>query len=166
MFRAAIKNSSLLNSPAPLIRFTTATSSFAPRPYSSAKPKPTVHDAIVVPNSLPAIGPYSKATKLDNLVFTSGQLPLDPATNELVGTTIEQQTRAALNNLHAVLKSSGSDLSKVLKTTVYLNDIHDYAAMNDVYASFFSHPFPARSAFQVAKLPKDAKIEIECIAYS
>ncbi|OMJ30029.1 2-iminobutanoate/2-iminopropanoate deaminase [Smittium culicis] len=162
MFRAITKYSALLHSQAPLARL--AATSFTSRPYTA--PKNTAHDAIFVPNSLPAIGPYSKATKLGNLIFTSGQLPLDPATNMIIGTTIEQQTRVALNNLQAVLISSGSDLSKVLKTTVYLNDIQDYAAMNDVYASFFSSPFPARSAFQVARLPKNAKLEIECIAYS
>jgi 2-iminobutanoate/2-iminopropanoate deaminase len=112
-----------------------------------------------------AIGPYSQGIEYDNkLVFTSGQIPLDPKTGQLVEGDIKVQTKQVLENLKAVLEAGGSNLKKVIKCTVFLADINDFAAMNEVYGEYFLQAPPARSAFQVAKLPKDAKIEIEAIA--
>lgn len=112
-----------------------------------------------------AIGPYSQGVEWDSkLVFTSGQIPLDPRTGQLVEGDIKAQTRQALENLKAVLEAGGSNLRKVIKCTVFLADMNDFAAMNQVYGEYFNQAPPARSAFQVARLPKDARIEIEAIA--
>lgn len=110
-----------------------------------------------------AIGPYSQGKKIGNLVFTSGQLPIDPA-NGLMPESIEEQTRQSLHNCKAILESAGVKLSDVVKTTVFLKNMNDFAAMNGVYATFFEGEFPCRSAVEVARLPKDALVEIECIA--
>ena len=110
-----------------------------------------------------AIGPYSQAIKAGGLVFLSGQLPLDPASGQFPA-GIKEQTRQSLTNAAAILEAAGSGLDKVIKTTVFLADMNDFAAMNEVYATFFSGAYPARSAVQVARLPKDALVEIECIA--
>ncbi|NJN67741.1 MAG: RidA family protein [Chloroflexaceae bacterium] len=112
----------------------------------------------------PAIGPYVQAVGAGPLVFVSGQIPLDPDTGELVGPDIALQTRRVLQNLQAILEGAGSSLDRVVKTTVFLTDIGDFAAMNQVYAEFFPHAPPARSAVQVAALPRGASIEIEAIA--
>lgn len=111
-----------------------------------------------------AIGPYSQAIKANGLVFVSGQLPLDPATGAFPEGGVAEQTKQSLKNLGAILKEAGSDYSKVVKTTVFLADMGDFAAMNEVYSSFFSMPFPARSAVAVKTLPKGALVEVECIA--
>ena len=112
-----------------------------------------------------AIGPYSQAVAFGELVFCSGQVALDPATGELVGDGVEEQTRQALENLAAVLAAAGSGLERVLRTTVYLRDMGDFAAMNAVYAGFFpGESPPARATVEVAGLPKDARVEIDCIA--
>ncbi|MBC7187324.1 MAG: RidA family protein [Calditrichaeota bacterium] len=112
-----------------------------------------------------AIGPYSHAViSSGELVYTAGQLGIDPATGELVGAGIEEQTRQALTNLAAVLRAAGSGLDKVVKTTVFLADMNDFAAMNEVYGKFFTTDPPARSAVQVARLPKGARVEIEAVA--
>ena len=108
-----------------------------------------------------AIGPYSQAIRTEELVFVSGQLPVE---NGVMPEDITEQTKASLNNVKAILEAAGSDLTKVVKTTVFLQDMGDFARMNEVYASFFTEPYPARACFQVAKLPKDAKVEIEAIA--
>lgn len=110
-----------------------------------------------------AIGPYSQGIKAGNLVITSGQLPLDPATGAFPE-GIEAQTRQSLTNCKAVLEAVGATMADVIKTTVFLSDMNDFAAMNGVYATFFEGACPARSAVQVARLPKDAMVEIECIA--
>ena len=113
-----------------------------------------------------AIGPYAQANKFGELLFTSGQIPLDPVSGELVGTEIKAQTKQALENLKAVLEAGGSGLDKVLKTTVFLKDIADFAAMNEVYAQYFAGgALPSRSAVQVAALPKGALVEIEAVAH-
>lgn len=109
-----------------------------------------------------AIGPYSQAIQIDRLIFTSGQLPLD-ASGQMPA-DIEQQTRQSLNNLKNILEAAGSGMDRVIKTTVFLSDMNDFAIMNEVYSSFFAAPYPARSAIQAARLPKDARIEIEAIA--
>jgi 2-iminobutanoate/2-iminopropanoate deaminase len=111
-----------------------------------------------------AIGPYSQAVCFENLVFTAGQVGLDPATMELVGGGVEAQTRQVLTNLKHVLESADSGLNFVLKTTVFLKDMSDFTKMNSVYAEFFSEHPPARSTVQAAALPKDALVEIESIA--
>ena len=111
-----------------------------------------------------AIGPYSQAIRTENLVFTAGQIGLDPAAMELVEGGVEAQTRQALTNLKHVLENADSGLNFVVKTTVFLKDMNDFANMNSVYAEFFPENPPARSTVQVAALPKGALVEIECIA--
>lgn len=111
-----------------------------------------------------AIGPYSIAVRFGDLVFTSGQLGLDPATGTLVEGGVEAETRQALTNLQQVLEAAGSSLPQVLKTTVFLRDINDFARMNAIYAEFFTTACPARSAVQVAALPKGGAVEIEAVA--
>jgi 2-iminobutanoate/2-iminopropanoate deaminase len=111
-----------------------------------------------------AIGPYSQAIRTENLVFTAGQLGLDPTTMELVPDGIEAQTRQALTNLKHVLETADSGLKYVVKTTVFLLDMRDFANMNAIYAEFFPENPPARSTVQVAALPKDGLVEIECVA--
>ncbi|MBN2981220.1 MULTISPECIES: RidA family protein [Cohnella] len=110
-----------------------------------------------------AIGPYAQAVKLGNLLFTSGQIPLTPA-GELVEGGIVEQTHQVLRNLQAVLAAEGASLSNVVKTTVFLKDMNTFAAFNEVYASYFGSHTPARSTVEVARLPKDVFVEIECIA--
>jgi 2-iminobutanoate/2-iminopropanoate deaminase len=112
-----------------------------------------------------ALGPYSVANIFNDLVFTAGQLGLDPATNELAPGGIEAETRQALTNIQNVLEAAGSSMSNVLKTTVFLRDMGEFAKMNAVYAGFFSTDFPARSTVQVAALPRAGAVEIEVIAY-
>ena len=116
-------------------------------------------------NAPKAIGPYSAGVKAGDFVYTAGQLGIDPATGSFVEGGIEAETRQALNNLRAVLEAAGASLENVVKTTVFLRDMNDFAAMNAVYAEFFTADFPARSAVQVARLPKDAAVEIEAIAF-
>ncbi len=111
-----------------------------------------------------AIGPYSQAVIADDLVFCSGQIPIDPATGNVLEGTIEDQARQVLKNLGAVLEAAGSSYDGVVKTTVFLRDMDDFARMNAVYGEFFKTPYPARAAVQVARLPRDVKIEIEAIA--
>ena len=111
-----------------------------------------------------AIGPYSQAVKTYGLVFVSGQLPIDPQTGAFPEGGIAAQTNQSLKNLGSILAEAGSDYSKVIKTTVFLADMADFAAMNEVYSSFFNAPFPARSAIAVKELPKGALVEVECIA--
>ena len=111
-----------------------------------------------------AIGPYSQAVQIGSLLFTSGQVPLDPATGTVVEGGIEEQAAQALNNIKAILNQAGTNMGAVVKTTVFLKDMDDFAAMNQVYAQFFQEPYPARSAVQVARLPKDVLVEIEAVA--
>ena len=111
-----------------------------------------------------AIGPYSQAIKANGLIFASGQIALDPVTGQVVGGGIREQTERVLNNLKAVVESAGSSLERVIKTTVFLADINDFAEMNEVYARFFGNEPPARSTVEVSRLPRDVKVEIELIA--
>ena len=111
-----------------------------------------------------AIGPYSQAIRVGNLLFVSGQIPIDPATGEVVAGDIRAQTRQVLKNLAAIVEAAGSSLDRVAKTTVYLRDLSEFAAMNEVYAQFFGGEPPARSTVQVARLPRDAAIEMDLIA--
>lgn len=121
-------------------------------------------EAIHTEKAPKAIGPYSQAIKVGNMVFASGQIPVDPATGEFAEGGIKGQTRQSLTNAQAILKEAGTDLSKVIKTTVFLSDMGNFAAMNEVYAEFFQQPYPARSAVAVKDLPKGALVEIECLA--
>jgi len=114
-------------------------------------------------NGPQAIGPYSPAVKLGDFVYLSGQLPIDPLTNELVAGDITQQTTQVMENIKAVLAEMSLEMRHVLKTTVFLSDMANFAKMNEVYGSYFSEPYPARSAVQVAALPKGALVEIECM---
>ena len=120
---------------------------------------------VVNTNKAPkAIGPYSQAIEANGLIITSGQLPIDPATGEFAPGGIKEQTRQSLTNAKAILEEAGIGLGNVMKTTVFLSDMNDFAAMNEVYAEFFSEPFPARSAIAVKTLPRNALVEVECIA--
>lgn len=111
-----------------------------------------------------AIGPYSQAIEVNGFVFASGQIPIDPATGSFVEGGVKEQTRQALTNASQILQEAGTDLSHVVKTKVYLADMADFAAMNEVYAQFFSEPYPARSAVAVKDLPKGALVEVEVLA--
>ena len=120
--------------------------------------------AIHTPNAPAAIGPYSQGICAGNTVYVSGQLPINPATGEFAGADIASQTRQSLTNIQAILAANGMTMADVVKVTVLMQDIAEFAAMNAVYAEFFTEPYPARAAYQVAALPKAAKIEIEAIA--
>lgn len=123
---------------------------------------------MIIPVSTPqapaAIGPYSQAIKAGGMVFVSGQLPIDPATGNFAEGGIKELTRQSLTNMQAILSEAGLSMANVVKTTVFLADMADFAEMNEVYAEFFKAPFPARSAVAVKTLPKGARVEVECIA--
>jgi len=121
-------------------------------------------ETVSTENAPGAIGPYSQAVKTGNLVFCSGQIPIDPATGNFVSDDVAEQTKQVLKNLSAVLKAAGTELNKVVKTTVFLADMNDFAAMNEIYAQFFDTNKPARATVQAARLPRDARVEIDCIA--
>lgn len=120
--------------------------------------------AINTKNAPAAIGPYSQAIEVNGFVYTSGQLPIDPATGEFAGSDIKSQAEQSLKNVKAILEEAGLTMKNVVKTTVFLADIADFAAMNEVYSTYFSEPYPARSAVAVKTLPKGALVEIECVA--
>ncbi|HOQ38461.1 MAG TPA: RidA family protein [Acetivibrio sp.] len=111
-----------------------------------------------------AIGPYSQAIVAGPFIFTSGQIPIDPKTGEVVAGGIEEQTEQVLKNLKNVLEAAGSSMNKVVKTTVYIQDMNSFSKINEVYAKYFSEPYPARSCVEVSKLPKGVLIEIEAVA--
>ena len=121
-------------------------------------------DIISTEKAPQALGPYSQAIRANGFIFCSGQIPIDPAAGAVVATTVEDQTRQAITNLRQVLEAAGSGLGKVVKTTVFISDMNDFAAVNGVYAELFGDTKPARSCVQAARLPKDVKIEIEAIA--
>lgn len=121
-------------------------------------------EIISTENAPGAIGPYSQAVKAGNMVFCSGQIPIDPQMGEFVSDEIAEQTEQVLKNLSAVLEAAGTGLNNVVKTTVFLIDMNDFAAMNEVYAKYFNENKPARATVQAARLPRDARVEIECIA--
>jgi len=123
-----------------------------------------VRQAIATDHAPKAIGPYSQAIKAGNLLYCSGQIPLDPATGALVQGDLAAQTRRVLDNVGAILAAAGTGFDRVVKTTVFLADMNDFAAMNEVYATYFTSPAPARSTVAAAGLPKGARIEIEVIA--
>ena len=124
----------------------------------------TVKQIIATDRAPRAIGPYSQAVRAGNLVFASGQIPIDPATGEFVAGGVAEQTEQVLRNLTSVFAAAGVELNQVVKTTVFLADMEDFAAMNEVYGRFFGEQPPARATVQAARLPRDAKVEIEAIA--
>jgi 2-iminobutanoate/2-iminopropanoate deaminase len=121
-------------------------------------------EIISTENAPGAIGPYSQAIKTGGLIFCSGQIPIDPASGDFVSDDVAEQTEQVLKNLRAVLQAAGAGLGDVVKTTVFLADMNDFAAMNDVYSRYFNENKPARATVQAARLPRDARVEIECIA--
>lgn len=124
----------------------------------------TVREIIKTERAPEAIGPYSQAVKAGGLVFASGQIPIDPATGQFVAGGIKEQTEQVLRNLSAVLEAAGSGLDRVVKTTVFLADMGEFAAMNEVYGRYFERDVPARATVEAARLPRDARVEIEAIA--
>ena len=120
--------------------------------------------AVSAPDAPTAIGPYSHAIRTDQLLFISGQVPIDPATGNLIDGDISAQTQRVMNNIDAVLKAGGLSFQHVVRTTIFLADMSDFAAVNAVYGTFFSEPYPARATVQVSRLPKDARVEIDAIA--
>jgi 2-iminobutanoate/2-iminopropanoate deaminase len=123
-----------------------------------------VKEIIATDQAPRAIGPYSQAIRSGNLVFASGQIPIDPATGEFVSGGIAEQTEQVMRNISAVLEAAGTGLDQIVKTTVFLADMGDFAAMNEVYGRYFSENPPARATVQAARLPRDAKVEIEAVA--
>lgn len=121
-------------------------------------------EIISTENAPGAIGPYSQAVKTDNLVFCSGQIPIDPVTGEFVSQDVAEQTHQVLKNLVAVLEAAGTNLNNVVKTTVFLADMNDFTTVNNIYAEYFNENKPARATVQAARLPRDARVEIDCIA--
>lgn len=121
-------------------------------------------EAIATEKAPKALGPYSQAIRANGMVFCSGQIPLDPATNQIVAGDVSKQTERVLTNLSAVLTAAGTSLDKVVRTTVFLKNMADFAAMNDTYAKFFTATPPARSTVEVSRLPKDVLVEIDVIA--
>ena len=123
-----------------------------------------MREPLSTPHAPAAIGPYSQAIRAGDYLFVSGQIPLDPATGTLVEGDVAAQTHRVLRNLGAILEAAGASFQHVVKTTVYLADMNEFAAMNEVYAKYFVAPFPARSTVQVARLPRDVRVEIEVVA--
>ncbi|XP_050220069.1 reactive Intermediate Deaminase A, chloroplastic [Mercurialis annua] len=144
----------------------TSSRSFAPfASLTTASSSTTsVKEAVKCDKAPAALGPYSQAIKVNNLVFVSGVLGLIPETGKFVSDSVEEQTEQLLKNMGEILKTSGADYSSVVKTTIMLADLKDFKKVNEIYAKYFPSPFPARSTYQVAALPMDARIEIECIA--
>ncbi len=123
-----------------------------------------MRQAISTPAAPQAVGPYSQAIRAGSFLFVSGQIPIDPATGQIVPGDITAQTRRVMQNVGEILKAAGSSFDQVVRTTVYLADLAEFPAMNDAYAAFFQPPAPARSTIQAARLPRDAKLEIDVIA--
>jgi 2-iminobutanoate/2-iminopropanoate deaminase len=125
---------------------------------------PVTREAVNSAGSAPAIGPYSPALRVGQMLFLSGQIPLDPATGQVVEGDIAVQARRVLDNMDALLQAAGAGFAQVAKTTIYLADLADFAAVNEIYASYFGQPYPARATVQVARLPRDVRVEIDAIA--
>lgn len=123
-----------------------------------------MRQAVSTPSAPKAIGPYSQAVRAGSLLFVSGQVPIDPATGNIITGDIAAQTHRIFQNIGEILKAGGASFDHVVRTTVFLADMNDFAAMNDAYGTFFSSPFPARATVQVSRLPRDARIEIDVIA--
>jgi 2-iminobutanoate/2-iminopropanoate deaminase len=137
---------------------------FKSRAFGNTGGKEDMKKEVKTDKAPKAIGPYSQGVIANGFVFCSGQIPLDPASAELNTGPIEDQARLVLKNLGAVLEAAGSSFDRVVKTTIFLQDMNDFSKVNQVYAEFFKPPFPARATVQVARLPRDAKVEIEAVA--
>jgi 2-iminobutanoate/2-iminopropanoate deaminase len=124
-----------------------------------------MREPLTTPNAPAAIGPYSQAIRAGDFLFVSGQIPLDPATGTLIQGDIAEQTHRVLRNLAAILEAAGASFHHVVKTTVYLADMSEFAAMNEIYGTYFPAPAPARATVQAARLPRDVRVEIDLIAY-
>lgn len=124
-----------------------------------------MREPVSTPNAPAAIGPYSQAIRAGDFLFVSGQIPLDPATGTLIQGDIAEQTHRVLRNLAAILEAAGASFQHVVKTTVYLADMSEFAAMNEIYGTYFPAPAPARATVQAARLPRDVRVEIDLIAY-
>jgi 2-iminobutanoate/2-iminopropanoate deaminase len=133
-------------------------------PAQRSRHKSRVKHAISSPGAPKAIGPYSPAIRAGQLLFVSGQVPIDPATGNMITGGIADQTRRVLDNIGELLLAAGRSFGDVARTTVFLADMNDFAAMNEVYGEYFAEPYPARATVQVARLPKDARVEIDVIA--
>jgi len=136
-----------------------------PKPEDPSPQPKTVRESISTSDAPAAIGPYSQGIKAGDFLFVSGQIPIDPATGVLVGGSVADQTHRVFKNLGAILQAAGVSFDRVVKTNVYLLDMSDFAAMNEVYATYFPSPAPARATIQAARLPRDVKVEIDLIAY-
>jgi len=123
-----------------------------------------MRQAVATPAAPKAIGPYSQAIRAGSLLFVSGQIPLDPVSGQMVEGSIAAQTHRVFQNLGAILEAAGASFDQVVRTTVYLADMNDFAAMNEVYGTYFSSPAPARATVQAARLPRDARVEIDVVA--
>jgi len=137
---------------------------FKPRAFGKTGGKENMKQEVKTDKAPKAIGPYSQGIIANGLVFCSGQIAFDPASGELNTGPIEEQARLVLKNIGAVLRAAGSSFDQVVKTTIFLQDMNDFNKLNEVYAEFFKSPFPARATVQVARLPRDARVEIEAIA--
>jgi 2-iminobutanoate/2-iminopropanoate deaminase len=135
-----------------------------PHLFANQKRRSSMKKIVKTDKAPEAIGPYSQAIAINGMIFASGQIPIDPESGKLNTGSIEEQTRLVLNNLKAVMEAGGCTFDDVVKCTVFLENMDDFSQMNAVYAEFFSPPYPARAAVQVARLPKDVKVEIEAIA--
>ena len=124
-----------------------------------------MRQAVSTPSAPKAIGPYSQAIRAGSLLFVSGQVPIDPATGQIINGDIAAQTHRVFQNIGEILKAGGASFDQVVRTTVFLADMNDFAAMNEAYATYFTAPAPARATVQVSRLPKDARVEIDVIAY-
>jgi 2-iminobutanoate/2-iminopropanoate deaminase len=140
---------------------------FADRRFAAWHDGPDSMKTIVRPDqAAPPVGPYSHAVRVGNLLFCAGQIPLDPATGAMVTGDVRQQSQRVMENIKLILESEGLSFEHVVKTTVFLTDLNDFAGMNEVYARYFQRDYPARSTIQVAALPRGARVEIEVIAYA
>ena len=119
---------------------------------------------VTSPGSAPAIGPYSPGLRVGNLLFLSGQIPLDPTSGQIVDGDVRAQTTRVLDNMGELLKAGGAGFANVVRTTIFLADMNDFTAINEIYAKYFSQPYPARATVQVARLPRDVRVEIDAIA--
>jgi 2-iminobutanoate/2-iminopropanoate deaminase len=123
-----------------------------------------MRELITAAGAAQAIGPYSPGLKIGNLLFLSGSIPLDPVSGQRVGLSIKEQTTCVMENIKALLAAAGADFSQIARTTVFMVDLGEFAAMNEIYSSYFTAPYPARSTVQVVKLPRDVRVEIDVIA--
>lgn len=146
------------------LKFSMGILAFLSIPYKNLKGRIRMKREIRTDKAPKAIGPYSQAIEANGFIFVSGQIPIDPTTGEIIKGSIEKQTEQVLKNIKAILEGAGSTMENIVKATVYLSNLKDYSKVNEIYGKYIPSPYPARAAFQVARLPKDVGIEIEVIA--